>query len=184
MGDDVEGKAEVKSTREIYSGKIISVELADVRLPHGAETRMEVVRHRGSSVILAMPDDDHLILVRQYRYPVDRFLWELPAGSLKAGEDPKAGAIRECEEEIGLVPTSVEKIGTYYPSPGYLDEYMVLFLMRGLEKPGPGGPAAEQDEDEHIEVRTVSLAEAKAMLRSGEIVDLKTAMAVEMVSTR
>ncbi len=176
--------ADVKSKRVVYSGKIVSLELADVRLPHGAEARMEVVRHPGSCVIVAMPDDSHITLVRQYRYPVDRFLWELPAGSLKAGEDPKAGAIRECEEEIGLVPTTVESMGRYYPSPGYLDEFMVLFLMRGLKKPGPEHPAAKRDEDEHIEVRTFSLDEAKAMAASGEIVDLKTVMAIEMLRSR
>ncbi len=180
----MDGKAEVKSKREVYSGKIISLEVADVRLPHGARTRMEVVRHPGSCVIVAMPDEAHIILVRQFRYPVNAFLWELPAGSLKRGEDPKAGAIRECEEEIGLVPTTIETMGRYYPSPGYLDEYMVLFVMRGLEKPAPGRPAAQQDEDEHIEVRTFSLEQAKAMVRSGEIQDLKTAMAIEMLASR
>jgi len=174
-------KAEVKSTHEIYKGKIISVEVADVRLPHGAETRMEVVRHPGSCVIVPMPDPDHIMLVRQYRYPVDRFLWELPAGSLKPGEDPRAGAIRECEEEIGLVPTVVEAMGRYFPSPGYLDEYMVLFRMSGLQKPKPGDPLAQQDEDEHIEVRTFSLDEARRMVDSGEIVDLKTAMAIALL---
>jgi ADP-ribose pyrophosphatase len=174
-------KAEVKSNQTIYKGKIISVEVADVRLPHGAETRMEVVRHPGSCVIVPMPDPDHIMLVRQYRYPVDRFLWELPAGSLKPGEDPRAGAIRECEEEIGLVPTVVDRIGKYFPSPGYLDEFMVLFRMSGLQEPRAGEPVAQQDEDEHIEVRTFSLEQARAMVHSGDIVDLKTAMAIAML---
>ena len=174
-------KAQVKSNQVIYKGKIISVEVADVRLPHGAETRMEVVRHPGSCVIVPMPDPEHIILVRQYRYPVARFLWELPAGSLKAGEDPRAGAIRECEEEIGLVPTVVEHLGKFFASPGYLDEFMVLFRMSGLQKPRPGDPVAQQDEDEHIEARTFSLDEARAMIRSGEIADLKTAMAITML---
>jgi ADP-ribose pyrophosphatase len=175
-------QATVKSKQVVYKGKIISVEVAEVRLPHGAESRMEVVRHPGSCVIVAMPDPDHLILVRQYRYPLDRFLWELPAGSLKPGEDPKAGAIRECEEEIRLIPTRVENMGKYYPTPGYCDEYMMLFRMTGLREPRPGDPVAEQDEDEHIEVRTFSLDEARAMVQSGEIEDLKTAMAVQMLA--
>ncbi len=174
-------KAEVKSNRTVYEGKIITLEVADVRQPHGAETRMEVVRHPGSCVIVATPDPDHIILVRQYRYPVDRFLWELPAGSLKPGEDARAGAIRECQEEIGLVPTVVENMGKYFASPGYLDEFMVLFRMSGLQKPSPGDPVAHQDEDEHIEVRTFSLQEARVMVESGEIADLKTAMAIAML---
>ena len=173
--------ATVKSKQVVYRGKIISVEVADVRLPHGAESRMEVVRHPGSCVIVAMPDPEHVILVRQYRYPLDRFLWELPAGSLKPGEDPQAGAVRECEEEIRLIPAHVENLGKFYPTPGYCDEYMMLFRMTGLRAPKPGDPVAEQDQDENIEVRTFSLDEARAMVRSGEIVDLKTAMAVQML---
>jgi ADP-ribose pyrophosphatase len=174
-------KAEVKSNRVIYKGKIISVEVADVRLPHGAQSRMEVVRHPGSVVLIPMPDANHVMLVRQYRYPVDRFLWELPAGSLKPGEDPEAGAVRECEEEIGLVSTIVEPAGKFFSSPGYCDEYMMLFRMSGLQKPKCGDRAAHQDEDEHIEVRTFSLEEARGMVKSGEIVDLKTALALAML---
>jgi len=173
--------ATVNSKQTVYKGKIISVEVADVRLPHGARSRMEVVRHPGSCVIVAMPDPDHVILVRQYRYPFDRFLWELPAGSLKSGEDPREGAIRECEEEIRLIPGFVEEMGKYYPTPGYCDEYMVLFRMTGLKQPGPDHPVARQDEDEHIEVRTFSLDEARAMVRSGGIQDLKTAMALYLL---
>ncbi len=176
--------ATVTSKQVVYKGKIISVEVADVTLPHGARSRMEVVRHPGSCVIVAMPDPDHVILVRQYRYPLDAFLWELPAGSLKPGEDPQAGAIRECEEEIRLVPTRVETMGKYYPTPGYCDEFMVLFRMTGLQEPKAGDPVAEQDEDEHIEVRTFSLQEARVMVRSGEIQDLKTAVAIEMLAQR
>lgn len=177
-------KAAVKSKQVVYKGKIISVEVADVRLPHGAEARMEVVRHPGSCVIVAMPDADHVILVRQYRYPPDRFLWELPAGSLKPGEDAREGAIRECEEEIRLIPAVVEEMGKYYPTPGYCDEYLMLFRMTGLQEPKPGDPVAAQDEDEHIEARAFSLDEARAMIASGEIEDLKTALAVMMLAPR
>jgi ADP-ribose pyrophosphatase len=177
-------KAEVRSSRVVYKGKIVSVEVADVRLPHGARSRMEVVHHPGSVVLVPMPDADHIVLVRQYRYPVDRFLWELPAGSLNPGEDPQAGAVRECEEEIGLVPAIVEPIGRFFSSPGYCDEFMMLFRMSGLQKPKPGNPVAQQDEDEHIEVQTFSLEEARAMVKSGEIVDLKTALALAMLAGR
>lgn len=181
--ETIDAAAKIKSKQTLYKGRLISLELADVRLPHGAETRMEVVRHPGSCVIVAMPDPDHVILVRQYRYAVDRFLWELPAGSLKHGEDPRAGAIRECEEEICLVPTGVESMGRFFPSPGYLDEYMELFKMTGLRQPRPGDPVAAQDEDEHIDVKTFSLEEALAMVRAGTITDLKTAFVLALLST-
>ncbi len=174
--------ASVNSKQIVYKGKIISVEVADVQLPHGPQARMEVVRHPGSCVIVAMPDPDRLILIRQYRYPFDRFLWELPAGSLKPGEDPKDGALRECAEEIGLIPAVVEEMGTYYPTPGYCDEYMKLFRMTGLRERGPDDPAAHQDADEHIEARTFSLEQARAMVQSGEIRDLKTAMTIALLA--
>jgi ADP-ribose pyrophosphatase len=177
-----EPKAEVQSKEMVFRGKLISLEVADVRLPHGAKTRMEVVRHPGSCVIVAMPDADHIILVRQYRYAVNQFLWELPAGSLKPGEDPQAGAIRECEEETRLIPTHVASMGQFFPSPGYLDEYMELFKMTGLREPKPGDPVAEQDADEHIDVRRFSVREALDMVKSAEITDLKTAFALAILS--
>lgn len=176
--------ATVKSKQVVYKGRIISVEVAEVDLPHGAHSRMEVVRHPGSCVIVAMPDPDHVVLVRQYRYPLDRFLWELPAGSLKPGEDPQVGAVRECEEEIRLIPARVESMGKYYPTPGYCDEYMMLFKMTGLQEPREGDPVAAQDEDEHIEARTFSVEDARGMVRSGEIQDLKTALAVTLLTAR
>ncbi len=182
--ESTDQQADVQSKDIAFKGKLISLEVAHVRLPHGATTRMEVVRHPGSCVIVAMPDPKHVILVRQYRYAVGRFLWELPAGSLKPGEDPRDGAVRECEEEIRLIPTTVESMGRFFPSPGYLDEYMELFKMTGLKEPRPGDPVAAQDEDEHIEVRTVSIEEGLEMVRSGGITDLKTAYALAMLSRR
>ncbi|MGE5362204.1 MAG: NUDIX hydrolase [Bacteroidales bacterium] len=180
--DATDQQAEVQSKETAFKGKLISLELAKVKLPHGATARMEVVRHPGSCVIVAMPDAEHVILVRQYRYAVGQFLWELPAGSLKPGEDARKGAIRECEEEIRLIPTTVESMGKFFPSPGYLDEYMELFKMTGLEEPRPGDPVAAQDEDEHIEVRTVSIREGLEMVKSGEITDLKTAYALAVIA--
>ena len=174
-------KAEVRSREIVYKGRIFTVEVEDVRLPHGADSRLEVVRHPGSVVILPMPDRDHVMLVKQYRFPVDRSLWELPAGSLKPGEDPAQGALRECQEEVGLIPTAVERLGCFLPTPGYCDETMTFYRMSGLRRPGPADPEAHQDADEHLDVQTFSLADVRRMVRSGEIVDLKTAMAVGLI---
>jgi ADP-ribose pyrophosphatase len=174
-------EAVVKANKVVYHGRIITVEVADVRLPHGAETRMEVVRHPGSVVLLPMPDADHLMLVKQYRYPAGRTMWELPAGSLKPGEPPEAGAARECEEETGLIPAVVQRLGTFYATPGYCDEQMTFYKMKGLQEPGPGHAIAPKDEDEDIEVGTFSIDEVRAMVNSGEIVDLKTAMALSLL---
>jgi len=174
-------KAEVQSREIAYRGRIFTVETARVRLPHGPESRLEVVRHHGSAVILPMMDADHLLLVRQYRFPVDRMLWEVPAGSLKPGEDPEQGAIRECQEEVGLIPTVVQALGCFLPTPGYCDEAMNFFRMSGLRQPDEDDPEAHQDEDEHLEVRSFSLEDVRRMVRSGEIADLKTAVALVLL---
>jgi ADP-ribose pyrophosphatase len=177
----MEPTAEVRSREVVYKGRIVSVEVARVRLPHGPESRLEVVRHPGSVVILPMPDADHLMLVKQYRFAVDQSLWELPAGSLKPGENPEQGAIRECQEEVGLVPAVVERLGCFLPTPGYCDEAMHFYRMSGLRTPGPDDPEAHQDDDEHLDVQTFSLEDVRRMVKAGEIVDLKTATALALI---
>jgi ADP-ribose pyrophosphatase len=118
------------------------------------------------------------VLIRQYRYAIDRWIWELPAGSLEPGEDPVAGARRECHEEIGMVPDTVEHLGTFYPTPGFCDEKMIFFRMSGLSKPAE--PAA-LDEDEQIEPRVFEVFEVRQRLRRGEIVDMKTAFGLTLI---
>jgi ADP-ribose pyrophosphatase len=127
-----------------------------------------------------MPDTDHVILIRQYRYAVDRYLWELPAGTLDPGEPPEEAAARECHEEIGLVPGRVERLGAMYPTPGYCDEEMVFFRLTDLREPAT---AADLDPDEAIEPRVVTLAEAHAMVRRGEIVDMKSVVALMLAAS-
>jgi ADP-ribose pyrophosphatase len=164
----------------VYDGKIFRVERDRVRMPNGREATLEVVRHPGSVVLLPVPEPGHVILVRQYRYPVDGHLWELAAGSLDPGEDPAAGAARECEEETGWVPADVELIGRFYPTPGYCDELMNFFRLTGLAR-RTGGEAALPDEDEDLEVRTFPVDELRRMVRRGEIQDLKTAVGVGLL---
>ncbi len=168
------------SRRTVFSGRIVEVSLDRVRLPHGPEVDLEVVRHRGSVVLLPMPSPTEVILVRQYRYAVDRWLWELPAGSLEAGEDPAEGAGRECLEETGFVAGRVEMLGCFFPTPGFCNEEMRYFRLTELREPQPGGEA-ERDADEHLDVRTFALEEVRRMVRAGEIADLKTAFGVTLV---
>ena len=165
-------------SRRLFEGRVFSVAQDRVRLPHGREAMLEVVRHAASAVLLPMVDDHHVVLVRQYRYPVDRVLWELPAGTLDPGEAPEAAAARECHEEIGLVPSRIERIGAFFPTPGYCDEEMFFFRLSGLHQPAT---RAHQDPDEHIEPRTFPLDEARAMVRRGEIVDMKTAVGLALL---
>ncbi len=165
----------------VYEGRVLSVHRDVVRLPKGSEARLEVVRHAGSAVLLPMPDPGHVLLVRQYRYAVDRWMWELAAGCLEPGEEPAAGAARECEEETGLVPAHVEPLGSFYPTPGYCDEIMHFFRLTGLRERGAGETRAMPDADEDIQVRSFTLEEVREMVRRGEIEDLKTAVGVTLV---
>lgn len=162
------------TSRTVFEGRIFKVRVERARLPHGRDVDMEVVRHPGSVVLLPMPDPDHVILIRQYRYVIDRWIWELPAGSLNPGEGPERAARRECQEELGLVPRRIERLAACYPTPGYCDEVMIFFRLTGLEPPGPDAPRVEQDEDENLEPQALSLDEARALVERGEIVDLKT----------
>lgn len=163
----------VHERREVYRGRIFTLSVDRVTLPSGHTATMEVVRHPGSVVLLPMPAPDRLILIRQYRYALDRFIWELPAGSLKPGEDPRLGAARECEEEVGLVPGVLDELGELFPTPGFCDEWMKFYRCTALAPPAPDS-TARQDDDEVIEPQTFALDDVRAMIRSGEIVDMKT----------
>lgn len=163
----------VHERREVYRGRIFTLSVDRVTLPSGHTATMEVVRHPGSVVLLPMPAPGLVILIRQYRYALDRFIWELPAGSLKPGEDPRLGAARECEEEVGLVPGVLDEIGELFPTPGFCDEWMKFYRCTDLRPPAPDS-TARQDEDEVIEPQTFALDDVRAMVRAGEIVDMKT----------
>ena len=171
--------ADIRSTRPIFQGRIFTVTVDRVRLPHGPEVDLEVVHHPGSVVMICVPEPGRLVLVRQYRYCAGRDLWEIPAGSVSGGEDPEAGARRECHEEIGLVPRQVRYLTTLYPTPGFCTERMLFYLCTDLVEPDT---EAHQDEDEHIEARTVTVDEAWAMVDRGEIADLKTVTALTLVA--
>lgn len=167
--------------RTVYTGRIFRVEVDRVALPSGHVTDMEIVRHPGSVVLLAMPSPHEIVLVRQYRYTLDRWIWELPAGSLDAQEDPVAGAARECEEEVGLVPDRLERLRAFYPTPGFCDEEMIFFRCSQLRAPAADSTATK-DDDEDLEARTFTLAEARAMVASGEILDMKTVVGLTLVA--
>ena len=169
---------EVRSSRPIYQGRIFTVTVDRVRLPHGPEVDLEVVHHPGSVVMICVPGPGRIVLVQQYRYCAGRDLWEIPAGSLAGDEDPEAGARRECHEEIGQVPETVLRLGALFPTPGYCDEEMVFFRVSGLSEPTT---QAAVDEDEDIEVRTFTLREARDMVRCGEIIDMKTVVGLGMI---
>ena len=166
------------SSRRAFQGRVFAVSIERVRLPHGREVNMEVVRHPASVVLLPMPDSTYVVLVHQFRFPIDRWIWELPAGTLEPGEDPEAAARRECHEEIGQVPTHIERLGSFYPTPGYCDEEMIYFKLGGLTAPST---EAARDEDEHLEPEVFSVEEARHLVRSGDVMDMKTVLGLMLI---
>jgi len=185
MGKDVpmpDNPISVESSSRVFQGRVFSTVVDRVRLPHGALVDMEVVRHPASVVLIPMDTEQQVLLVKQYRYAVDRWLWELPAGSVDAGESPQAAAVRECGEEVGLRPGQVEQLGTFYPSPGFCDEAMIFFRLTDLYPLGPDDPEVHLDPDEHFEIRRFSLDEIRASIRRGEIQDMKTVVGVSLIA--
>lgn len=165
----------------IYRGRIFTVQVETITLPKGVELQAEIIRHPGSVVIVPVTDAGEVVLVRQYRHAIGRFAWELPAGSLKAGEDVDRAAARECHEEIGLIPSRIQRVGSFFPTPGYCDEEMHFFKASGLRTPGASDEDAHQDEDEDIEARPFPVATVRTMMASGEIVDLKTVAGISLL---
>jgi ADP-ribose pyrophosphatase len=155
----------------IFTGRVLTLEREDVTSPNGKTTTMEIVRHRGSVVLIPMPAPDRVILSRQYRHVIGEWIWELPAGTLDVGEDPETAAKRECEEEIGLTPGRVRRLGAWFPTPGFCDELMTFYICEEL---GPPSGNAHADEDEQIEPREFTFEEARALLASGQVRDMKT----------
>ena len=162
----------------VFAGKVFRVERDRVRMPNGREFTLDVVRHPASVVIVPIPEPGHIILIRQFRYPIQRWLWELPAGSVDEGETPEVAARRECHEEIGLVPDTLVRLGAFHPTPGYCDEEMIFFRASGLNETNE---VAAVDEDEDIEPRTFTIPEAREMIRRGEITDMKTVVGLGLI---
>ena len=170
--------AETLTSERMFTGKVFNVDRDQVRMPNGRKTAVDVVRHSKSVVIVPVPEPGKISLIRQFRYPITRFLWELPAGSVDDGESPEQAARRECHEEIDLVPETVVRLTALYPTPGYCDEEMIFFRVSSLQTPSG---EAHVDEDEDIEAKVFELRDAREMVRRGEIVDMKTIVALTLL---
>jgi len=165
----------------VYKGPVFSVEAERRRFPNGTEHAVEIVRHAKSVVLIPFEDDGRVVIVQQYRAPLDRQTWEFPAGRLNEGESAEDAARRECEEEIGRVPHRIERIRGLYAAPGFCDEELIFFRASDLRPPAHDSPH-RPDEDEDITTRTITVADARAMVARGEIVDLKTAYALTLAA--
>jgi len=166
----------------IYSGRVFSVDIDRVTLPNGKAHEIAIVRHPPSVVLIPEPSAGQVILIRQYRHSLRREIWELPAGSLDPGESAEAAAARECEEEIALRPRRIDRLASFYPTPGFCDEELIFFRVSDLQQP-PADSPLRPDDDEDIRVQTFTVAEARAMVARAEIIDLKTAYGLTLVES-
>ncbi len=176
-----EAPPELQRSDVIYKGRVITITVDDVAYPDGRTVKMEVVRHRGSVVVLPMTAPDRILLVRQYRYVAGKWLWELPAGTLEPNETLHAAALRECHEEVGKIAGTAEKLFSFFPSPGFCDEEMNFFLLTDLRNRRPDEPAAHQDPDEILTVKEFSVDDVRRMIKAGEICDMKTALGIMLL---
>lgn len=157
------------SSERVYAGRVVSLRLETVEYENGKLGQREIVEHAPVVVIAPLLDDDTLLLVRQHRAPVAESLLELPAGGIDGDETPQAAVHRELIEETGYRAGEIRALSTFYSAPGYCNELMHLYLARDLQVGD-----AEPEEDESIELEPVSLAEARRLIRSGEIRDSKS----------
>lgn len=157
-----------------FKGHIINVRTDTALLPNGATAGREVVEHPGGVCVAALTEENELLFVRQFRYPYGEVLLELPAGKRDCnGEDPLECGKRELLEETGATATTYQALGCVYPTPGFCNEVIYLFLAQGITF-----GSAQPDEDEFLEVERIPLNQAVAMVLNGEIRDAKTQIAV------
>lgn len=157
----------------IFDGKVIKVEVANVELANGKTATREIVRHKGAVGILAVSEEDKIILVKQYRKALEQTIIEIPAGKLEIEENPEDCAIRELKEETGYTASNIDFIHKFYTSPGFANELIYLFEARNIIK-GDASP----DEDEFVEILELSIDEVNNLIANGQIVDAKTLVAI------
>jgi ADP-ribose pyrophosphatase len=165
-------------TRRVYTGRVISLDVDRVEFPDGSIGELEMVRHPGASAILPFlsdPDGENpqILLIRQYRYAAESYLYEVPAGRLEPGESPDVCAARELREETGCTAERITLLTTVYTTPGFTDERIHLFMASGVTR-----GEAHREADEFLEVETMVLSKALALVESGEIRDGKTALTI------
>jgi len=161
------------ASQEIYKGRVFRLRVDTVEDADGKPHKLDIVEHPGSYAVAALPAPDRLVLVRQYRHAAKQELWEIPAGTAEAGESCEEGALRELREETGYTADSLALLCSVYPTPGYCTERVRIYAARGLH----AGPQQLED-DERIDVREVTFQEAWSMQASGEIIDMKTVLAL------
>jgi ADP-ribose pyrophosphatase len=168
------------ASHRVYSGRVLNLDVDTVRFPDGSTGPLELIRHSGASAVVPFLDDPHVagrdarvLLIRQYRYAVDDYVLEIPAGRLDAGETPLECAARELREEAGYEAANLTSLGGFFTTPGFIDEYIHAFQATGLVQ-----AATAHEPDEFIRVESKSLLGALRLIDRGGIVDAKTIIAL------
>lgn len=174
-------RASTVSSRRLYEGRVLNLDVDQVRFPDGTIGELELIRHSGAAAVVPLLDEpnDHnarVLLLRQFRYAADGFLYEVPAGRLEPGEPPDECARRELLEEAGCTAKSLVSIGGFFTTPGFIDEYIHAFMATGLTR-----GVAKPESDEFIQHESHTLQEILRMIDRGQIVDAKTIIALLMV---
>lgn len=163
-------------TEQIFSGKVISLQVDEVQLPNGNVSKREIVKHPGAVAVIPVTKENKIVMVEQYRKALEKTIVEIPAGKLESGEKPEICAARELEEETGYECANMEWLISFYTSPGFADELIHVYKATGLTK--MENPASA-DEDEFVNVMEVTLEEAIQLVAEQKIHDAKTAYAVQ-----
>lgn len=171
-----------QGSQRVYAGRVINVDVDTVRFPNGSIGALEMVRHPGASAVLPFltdptGDDPQILLLRQYRYAAEAFIYEIPAGRLDPGEDPVACAHRELLEETGCIADRMDRVAGFYTTPGFTDEYIHAFVASGISRGDPN-----HETDEFISVEVHPLSQALQMIERGDIVDGKTIITLLFVA--
>ena len=171
-----------RSSRRAYKGKVINVDIDTVEFPNGSVGELEMVRHPGASAVVPFltdpnGDDPQILLIKQFRHAAESFIYEIPAGKLDGEEPPIECAHRELREETGCTASRMEHVYTFYTTPGFTDEKIHVFMASGLSR----GEVAHE-KDEFMTVETVTLSAALELVKKGELVDAKTALALLYVA--
>ncbi len=160
----------------IYKGRIVELNVETVTLPNGATAELEVIHHPGAAAVVPLKDDGTVVLIRQYRHAIGGYIYEIPAGKLRPGEDPRDCAARELEEEIGYRASSLELLISFFTTPGFTDEVIHMYIGTGLT---PG--TQNLGDDEVLELLEIPLEKTIALIRDGTIRDAKTIVGLQMV---
>lgn len=163
-------------TEQIFSGKVISLQVDEVELPNGNVSKREIVKHPGAVAVIPVTAENKIVMVEQYRKALEKTIVEIPAGKLERGEKPEICAARELEEETGYECTNMEWLISFYTSPGFADELIHVYKATGLTK--KENPASA-DEDEFVNLIETTLEEAIQLVAEQKIHDAKTAYAVQ-----